>query len=185
MRGPDSPCFADPPPRGRGGNDCFKTDQRAEPAHPAPEDHRSARMINTRLSVDPSGETLVYTKKSDLVPNLCAQSLTTGDVTDLLPLSADSQEAAISPDGRLAFTYYKFNARGDICYRPLAGKRMSKRLSVSKPKTGSDRRPFGKARTRLDMSSEYEDPGIADRCAEYRYRDDARSSPKAKSGLRP
>ncbi|MGK5083389.1 hypothetical protein WDW37_08780 [Bdellovibrionota bacterium FG-1] len=72
--------------------------------------------------VAPGGAALVFTRKSDLVPHLCRQNLTSGVVEDLLPLNADSQEAAISPEGLLAFTYYKFNARGDICYRPLEGK---------------------------------------------------------------
>src|SRR5262245_5100986 len=72
-----------------------------------------------RATVNATGTTLVFTRKSDLVPHLWKQNLATGDVEALLPLSADSQEAALNPDGRMAFTYYKFNARGDICYRPL------------------------------------------------------------------
>ena len=70
-------------------------------------------------AVDPGGDWLAFTRKTDLVPHLCKQNLKTGDVSDLLPLSADSQEPAISPEGLLAFTYHKFNARGDICYRSL------------------------------------------------------------------
>ena len=72
-----------------------------------------------RGSVDPQGETLVFTKKSDLVPHLCRQDVHSGEVSDLLSLSADSQEATISPEGMIAFTYYKFSAHGDICYKPL------------------------------------------------------------------
>lgn len=68
---------------------------------------------------DPSGQSLVFTHKSDLVPHLCRQNLATGEVSDLLPLTADSQEPAFSPEGVVAFTYYKFNARGDICYAVL------------------------------------------------------------------
>lgn len=97
-----------------------------------------------QASVDPSGTTLVYTKKSDLVPHLCSQSLATGDVTDLLPLSADSQEAAISPDRKLVFTYYKFNARGDICYRLLEGKEDQK-INCLKAEDGERSAPFWKS----------------------------------------
>lgn len=43
-----------------------------------------------RASVDPTGEILVYTKKSDLVPHLCRMSLRTGEEANLLPLVADS-----------------------------------------------------------------------------------------------
>lgn len=66
--------------------------------------------------VDPSGQSLVFTRKSDLVPHLQRQNLKTGEVIDLVPLTADSHEPAIGPDGRLAFTFYRFNARGDICH---------------------------------------------------------------------
>jgi hypothetical protein len=65
---------------------------------------------------DPSLHTLVFTHKSDLAPHLRRQELVTGEVSDLMPLTADSQEPAFSPDGKVAFTYFKFNARGDICY---------------------------------------------------------------------
>jgi hypothetical protein len=71
--------------------------------------------------VDPSGRWLVFTKKTDLVPHLCRQDLKTGEVTELVPLSADSQEGTFGSDGKLAFTYYKFNARGDICYKVKLG----------------------------------------------------------------
>jgi hypothetical protein len=73
--------------------------------------------------VDPTGSTLVFTRKSDMVPHLCRQEIASGQVTDFLQVTADSQEPAISPDGsKVAFTYYKFNARGDICYQPLGTK---------------------------------------------------------------
>lgn len=69
-------------------------------------------------SVSSDGRTLVFTHKADLVPHLERQDLATGEVTDLLALSADSEEPILGPggpDGKVAFTYYKFNARGDIC----------------------------------------------------------------------
>ena len=66
-------------------------------------------------SVDPQGRLLVFTHKADLVAHLQAQNLATGEVKDLLPLTADSQEASFSPTGQLAFTFFRFNARGDIC----------------------------------------------------------------------
>jgi hypothetical protein len=73
-------------------------------------------------TVENSGQFLIFTKKSEMVPHLCAQNLSSSEVTDLLPLSADSQESAPSPDGKLAFTYFQFSARGDICYRPKMGR---------------------------------------------------------------
>lgn len=66
--------------------------------------------------VDPSGRTLVFTHKADLAPHLRRQELGTGEVADLMPLTADSQEPVFSTDGKLAFTYFKLNARGDICF---------------------------------------------------------------------
>lgn len=72
-------------------------------------------------ALSPSGKTLVFTRKSNLAPHLCSQDLETGKVRDLISPSADSQEAVFSPPQstpeRIAFTYYKFNAQGDICYQ--------------------------------------------------------------------
>ena len=67
-------------------------------------------------AVDPQRKLLVYVHKSDLVAHLVAHDLKSGDELDLLPLTADSQEPMFAPDGRLVFTYFKHDARGDICY---------------------------------------------------------------------
>jgi hypothetical protein len=69
-----------------------------------------------QATIDPGGTFLVFTHKADLVSHLRMQNLADGRVTDLLPLDADSQDASFSPEGHLTFAYYKFNARGDICY---------------------------------------------------------------------
>ena len=53
------------------------------------------------------------------MPHLQVQDLASGEVKDLLPLNADSQEPAMGNAGLVGFTYYKFNARGDICYLKL------------------------------------------------------------------
>ena len=91
-------------------------------------------------TVDPTGRQLVFTRKSDLVPHLCSQSILTGDVSDFLPLTADSQEPSFSPDGTLAFTYYKFHASGDICIKPLKGE-----LQCLKMENGEPASPFWKS----------------------------------------
>ena len=67
-------------------------------------------------AVDPSGQFIVFTHRADLVSHLRMQEINSGNVVDLMPLIADSQDASFASDGQLAFTYYKFNARGDICY---------------------------------------------------------------------
>jgi len=67
-------------------------------------------------SMDPSGQILVFTHKSNLVPHLRVQNINTGEVRDFLSLTSDSQEPIFGPAGVIVFTYYKFNARGDICY---------------------------------------------------------------------
>ncbi len=64
----------------------------------------------------PGGRVLVFTEKSGLISGIRLQDLTTGETTALLPSNADADEAVAGPDGRIAFTYFKFNARGDICY---------------------------------------------------------------------
>ena len=76
-------------------------------------------------AMEPDGQHLVFTHKSDLVSHLRMQNLKTGDIVDLLPLIADSQEPVFNPDGVLAFTFYKFSARGDICYKPLKSDKLT------------------------------------------------------------
>jgi hypothetical protein len=94
-------------------------------------------------SVDPGGQSLIFTRKSDLIPHLCRQDLKTGEVVNFLPLTADSQEASIAPDGVVAFTYYQFNARGDICYRALRGSENDKFVCLKAP-DGERSSPFWK-----------------------------------------
>ncbi len=67
-------------------------------------------------AIDPSGKFIVYTHKTDLVAHLDIQDMVTGESMELLPLDADSEEPSYSPKGLLAFTYFKFNSRGDICW---------------------------------------------------------------------
>ncbi len=67
---------------------------------------------------DPERNFLIFTRKADMVTYLCKQDLKNGKVTPLFGLQGDSQEPQLSPQRNLAFTYYKFNARGDICYLP-------------------------------------------------------------------
>lgn len=71
-------------------------------------------------AVSPDLRFVVYTHKADLVAHLRIQSLSTGEVQDLLPLNADSQEATFGSDSRLLFTSFRANARGDICLLSLA-----------------------------------------------------------------
>lgn len=72
-------------------------------------------------AVSPDGRLLVFTHKADLASNLQAQDLQSGEVKDLLPPNADSQEPAFGLNDQLAFTYFKFDARGDICFTTLSG----------------------------------------------------------------
>lgn len=67
-----------------------------------------------------SSNQLVFTRKIDLAPHLAIQNLSTGEVTEFVPATADSQEPSAHPNGSVAFTYFKFNARGDICYRSIS-----------------------------------------------------------------
>ena len=67
-------------------------------------------------SIDHSGRYLVFTRKSDLVASLQSLNIETGEVVDLLPSSADCQEARVSAKGQLAFISFRNNARGDVCW---------------------------------------------------------------------
>jgi hypothetical protein len=76
-------------------------------------------------AISPDGRYVVYTHKVDLVAHLRIQDLATGELTDLLPVTADSQEPSFSPDGRLVFSYFRYNARGDVCYLKLGSPALS------------------------------------------------------------
>ena len=117
-----------------------------------------------RGSVDPSGRYLAFTHKADLVAHLQAQNLKTGEVSNLLPVTSDSHEASFSPDGRLAFTYFKFNARGDICLVPAMGAELKtlsesdirclKRAGTDKAVTQAERsNPFWKSSREIGFVS--------------------------------
>ncbi len=69
-------------------------------------------------SLTSDGGALIFTRKADLISRLHAQDIQTGEVINLLPVNYDSADASPSPDGRMAFTYFKASARGDICYGP-------------------------------------------------------------------
>ncbi len=69
-------------------------------------------------STTADGSVLLFTRKADLISRVHAQDLKTGTVLNLLPVNYDSSDAAPSPDGRIAFTFFKASARGDICYGP-------------------------------------------------------------------
>jgi len=69
-------------------------------------------------ALDSSRGRLIFTRKSDLAPHLCVQDLQTGKITPLLGQNADSQDAALSPQGAIAFTYFKNRATGEICVLP-------------------------------------------------------------------
>jgi hypothetical protein len=66
-------------------------------------------------AVSPDHKSIVFTHKADLIARLREQNLISGEVADLLPLDSDSTEPSFNSAGALAFVYYRFNARGDIC----------------------------------------------------------------------
>lgn len=101
-------------------------------------------------TVDPSGQILAFTRKSDLVSHICQQKLSSGEVTDLLPLTADSQEPAFNSEGEMTFTYYKFRAAGDICYKSLKNsKNPDDALTCLKADDGESSTPFWKSSKEL------------------------------------
>lgn len=99
--------------------------------------------------LDGSGRTIVYTRKTDLVPHLWRQRLDTGEAVPILDLSADSQQPALSPNGTLAFVYFRYNSRGDVCYRALGGFGSTVEPKCVPPDDGERSSPFWKSDTEL------------------------------------
>lgn len=97
--------------------------------------------------IHPSGDQLVFTRKSDLAPHICSQNIQSGEVTEILPLSADSEEPSFSPEGELAFTYYQFHATGDICRKKSATKDAP--VTCLKIENGEPSSPFWKSSKEL------------------------------------
>lgn len=96
-----------------------------------------------QAAVDSANTIAIYTKKTDLVPRLYRMTLADGQETEFLPASADSQQAAVSPSGLVAFVYYKFSARGDICYRSITGP-ATEPVKCLKTEDGEKSSPFWK-----------------------------------------
>jgi hypothetical protein len=69
------------------------------------------------------GSRLIFTRKSDLVPHLCVQDQRTGLAEPFISMTADSQEASLNGQDRVAFVYFRKSAAGDICHRSLDAKR--------------------------------------------------------------
>jgi len=67
-------------------------------------------------AVDLNNKFLIFTKKANLISQLQVKDLETGEIKDLLPSDADSNQGKISPNGQLVFTYYKYNSFGNICW---------------------------------------------------------------------
>ena len=99
--------------------------------------------------LDRDGKTIVYTRKTDLVPHLWRQELSSGEAVPILDLSADSQQPALSPDGKLAFVYYRHNSRGDVCYRPLGGWGSLREPTCVPSDEGERASPFWRSETEL------------------------------------
>jgi hypothetical protein len=99
--------------------------------------------------IDSAEKTIVYTRKSDLVPHLWQQHLETGEAVPVLELSADSQQPALSPDGKLAFVYFRHNSRGDVCYRPLGGWGSLQEPTCVPADDGERASPFWRSETEL------------------------------------
>ena len=102
--------------------------------------------------LDGAGRTVIFTRKTDLVPHLWRQDLQSGEAVPVLDLSADSQQPTLSPNGTLAFVYYRFNSRGDVCYKPLGGFGSTSEPTCIPPDDGERSSPFWKSDTELGYS---------------------------------
>lgn len=71
---------------------------------------------NYQGTVDASEKQVYFTRAQNLSSQLMRLDLAKGLSTPLTPQDADAKSPTLSPDGKtLAFTYYKFDAKGDIC----------------------------------------------------------------------
>lgn len=78
-----------------------------------PEDNYQSQRFGSRI---------YYTKGIRLSKRIFVQDIETGRNEPFVDDTADSKEPAISPDGKyMAFTFFKYDAKGDICILKLKG----------------------------------------------------------------
>lgn len=77
---------------------------------------------NYQGTVDAGEKQIYFTRAQNLSSQLMRLDLGKGLSTALTPQDADAKSPSLSPDGKtLAFTYFKFDAKGDICVRASEG----------------------------------------------------------------
>ncbi len=71
---------------------------------------------NHQAAVDTDEKFVYYTRSQNQSSQLMKLDIKAGLSTELTPADADAKSPTLSPDGKtLAFTYYKQDAKGDIC----------------------------------------------------------------------
>lgn len=97
---------------------------------------------NFQSSIDPAGKTLYFTRSQNLSTRIAQLDLATGAVEFQTELGADARDPAVSPDGEtLVFTFFKKDARGDVCIKKLASKKLDDIDCISGRGT-ADHSPF-------------------------------------------
>ncbi len=71
---------------------------------------------NYQASLDPSGQQIYFTEKLNFAPQVMALNLATAKKVAVIKGEGDADQPVVSPDGhRLAFRYFKNDARGEVC----------------------------------------------------------------------
>ena len=81
---------------------------------------------NFEASVSPDGKQLYFTRSINQIPNIYQQKVTDSASQYVIGHSGDAKESELSPDQtRLLFTYYKYDAQGDVCVLTLATRQVN------------------------------------------------------------
>jgi Tol biopolymer transport system component len=81
---------------------------------------------NFEATISNDDKLVYFTRDRNQIPNIYTQNLDTNTTDLFIGAEGDAKDPALDNSGRfLAFTYYKFDAQGDVCIMELANKNIS------------------------------------------------------------
>ncbi len=112
------------PLKARSQSETFAQKQKhIQPGLYSPERITIGAEDNFQPQVNPEETNIYYTKRIRLSHKIYRQNIKTGISDSFIEETANSKDPALSPDGNmLAFSYFKYDAKGDICFINLKQK---------------------------------------------------------------